>query len=148
MDLHRLEKPKGSTKKKKRVGRGNASGWGTTATRGTKGQKSRSGGGVRRGFEGGQMPLYRRLPKRGFKNPNDKDYVPINVSLLQERFDENDSVTPETLKEKNIVKKTMDGIKILGHGELSKPLVVKAHKFSKKAIEKIQQAGGTIEELK
>lgn len=148
MELHRLEKPKGSTKKKKRVGRGNASGWGTTATRGTKGQKSRSGGGVRRGFEGGQMPLYRRLPKRGFKNPNDKDYVPINVSLLQERFDENDSVTPETLKEKNIVKKTMDGIKILGHGELSKPLVVKAHKFSKKAIEKIQQAGGTIEELK
>jgi large subunit ribosomal protein L15 len=147
MELHRLEKSPGSTKKKKRVGRGNASGWGTTATRGTKGQKSRSGGSVRRGFEGGQMPLYRRLPKRGFKNPNDKDFVPINVGLLQERFGDNDVVTPESLLEKGIVKKCLDGIKILGQGELSKPLVVKAHKFSKTAIQKIQQAGGTIEEL-
>jgi large subunit ribosomal protein L15 len=147
MDLHRLETSTGSRKKRKRVGRGNASGWGTTATRGNKGQKARSGGRVRRGFEGGQMPLYRRLPKRGFTNVTDRNYTPVNVRTLQDRFEENETVTPESLFEKNIVKKLQDGIKILGYGELNKALNVRAHKFSKSAVEKIQKAGGTIEEL-
>lgn len=147
MDLHRLETSTGSRKNRKRIGRGNGSGWGTTATRGTKGQKARSGGRVRRGFEGGQMPLYRRLPKRGFTNYTDRNYTPVNVGTLQDKFEDNETVTPESLFEKNIVKKLQDGIKILGYGELNKVLNVKAHKFSKSAAEKIQNAGGTIEEL-
>ena len=147
MNLHNLETPKGARKKIKRVGRGNASGWGTTATRGTKGQKSRSGGRVRRGFEGGQMPLYRRLPKRGFTNYTEKSYALVNLGTLQDRFEANETVTPEILFEKKIIKKMLDGIKILGHGELDKALTVKAHKFSKTAVEKIQKAGGTTEEL-
>lgn len=147
MELHRLEISPGSSKNRKRIGRGNGSGWGTTAARGTKGQKARSGGKIRRGFEGGQMPLYRRLPKRGFTNYTDKDFVPVNVGLLQERFEENETVTPESLVEKNIVKKFLNGIKILGYGELTKALNVKAHKFSQSAVDKITKAGGTIEEL-
>ncbi|MBN1879936.1 50S ribosomal protein L15 [bacterium] len=147
MELHRLEISPGSRKNRKRIGRGNGSGWGTTAAKGTKGQKARSGGNVRRGFEGGQMPLYRRLPKRGFTNYTDKDYTPVNVGLLQERFEENETVSPQSLLEKSIVKKFKEGIKILGYGELTKALNVKAHKFSQSAAEKIQKAGGTIEEL-
>lgn len=147
MELHRLEISPGSRKSRKRIGRGSGSGWGTTAARGTKGQKARSGGKIRRGFEGGQMPLYRRLPKRGFTNYTDKDFVPVNVGLLQERFEENETVTPESLVEKNIVKKFLNGIKILGYGELTKALNVKAHKFSQSAVDKITKAGGTIEEL-
>ncbi len=147
MELHRLEISPGSRKGPKRIGRGSGSGWGTTAARGTKGQKARAGGKVRRGFEGGQMPLYRRLPKRGFTNYTDKNYVPVNIAVLQERFEENETVSPQSLFEKNIVKKCLNGIKILGFGELTKALNVKAHKFSQTAAEKIQKAGGTIEEL-
>lgn len=147
MNLHTLETAKGARKKIKRVGRGNASGWGTTATRGTKGQKARSGGRVRRGFEGGQMPLYRRLPKRGFTNYTEKKYALVNIGTLQDRFEENETITPDLLFEKKIIKTIQDGVKILGHGELNKALNVKAHKFSKTAIEKIQKAGGTTEEL-
>lgn len=147
MNLHSLETSKGARKKIKRVGRGNASGWGTAATRGTKGLKSRSGGRVRRGFEGGQMPLYRRLPKRGFTNYTEKRYTLVNIGALQDRFENNDTITPETLFERKIIKNIQDGIKILGHGELSKALIIKAHKFSQTAVEKIQKAGGTIEEL-
>lgn len=147
MELHKLEISPGSRRPRKRVGRGNGSGWGTTATRGTKGLKSRSGGKSRRGFEGGQMPLYRRIPKRGFKNINRKTYIPVNIGLLEELFEVNDTVSPQSLFEKRIVKKFQDGIKILGFGELTKALHVKAHKFSQSAADKIQKAGGTIEEL-
>lgn len=147
MEMHRLEIAPGSRKNRKRVGRGNGSGWGTTATRGTKGLKSRSGGRSRRGFEGGQMPLYRRIPKRGFKNINRKTYTHVNVGLLEELFEVNDTVSPQSLFEKRVVKKIHDGIKILGHGDLNKSLHVKAHKFSQSAAEKIKNAGGTIEEL-
>ena len=147
MELHNLEIAPGSRKPRKRVGRGNGSGWGTTATRGTKGLKARSGGRSRRGFEGGQMPLYRRIPKRGFKNFNRKVFSPVNIGLLDEIFEVNDTVSPQSLFEKRVLKKVADGIKILGHGELTKALHVKAHKFSQSAVEKIQKAGGTIEEL-
>jgi len=147
MEMHRLETAPGSRKSRKRVGRGNASGWGTTATRGTKGLKARSGGKSRRGFEGGQMPLYRRIPKRGFTNYNRKTYSHVNVGLLEDLFEINDTVSPQSLFEKQVVRKINAGIKILGHGELTKLLHVKAHKFSQSAAEKIKNAGGTIEEL-
>jgi len=148
MELHKLEIAPGSRKNRRRIGRGNGSGWGTTATRGTKGLKSRSGGKSRRGFEGGQMPLYRRIPKRGFHNINRKSFIPVNIGLLEELFEVNDTVSPQSLFEKQVVKKFLDGVKILGEGELTKALNVKAHKFSKTAAEKIKKAGGTIEELK
>lgn len=147
MELHRLEIAPGSRKNRKRVGRGNGSGSGTTASRGNKGLKARSGGRSRRGFEGGQMPLYRRIPKRGFKNYMRKTYSHVNIGLLQEIFEVNDTVSPQSLFEKQVVKKMHDGIKILGHGDITKALHVKAHKFSQSAAEKIKNAGGTIEEL-
>ena len=144
MRLHDLYPAEGSTKKAKRVGRGTGSGHGKTSTRGHKGQKARSGGGVRPGFEGGQMPLYRRLPKRGFTNIFKKVYEVINVDQLNV-FEDNSLVTPELLIEKGFVKGAKDGIKILGNGELNVKLEVSAHAFSKSAIEKIEAAGGKAE---
>ncbi len=147
MKLHELKPAKGgSVKDRKRVGRGHGSGWGTQAGRGQDGQKSRSGGGVRPGFEGGQMPLFRRLPKRGFKNPFAKEFECINISAL-DRFEEGTEVTPELLIEAGLIKnaKMKDGLKILGDGEITKKLTVKAHKFTKSAEEKIVAAGGKVE---
>ena len=144
MRLHELKKPEGSTKAPKRIGRGQGSGQGTTAGRGMNGQNSRSGGGVRLGFEGGQMPLYRRLPKRGFNNKWAKEYAEINVKDLN-KFDDGATVDAAALVEKGIVKKVLDGVKVLGNGELEKKLTVKAAKFSKSAAEKIEKAGGKVE---
>jgi len=142
--LNQLSPAEGSTRDRKRKGRGPSSGLGKTAGRGQKGQKSRSGGGVRPGFEGGQMPLTRRLPKRGFTNIFAKVYSEVNLAQL-EVFEADTVVTPELLKEKGIIKKLNDGVKILGKGELNKKLTVKAHKFSKAAQEKIEAAGGKAE---
>ena len=144
MKLHELQPAEGSKFKTKRVGRGIGSGTGKTSGKGHKGQNARSGGGVRPGFEGGQMPLYRRLPKRGFTNIFAKKYVTINVSDL-EKFDNGTQVTQELLKESGVVSKIMDGIKILGRGELTKKLDVKVSKFSASAKEKIEKAGGKAE---
>ncbi len=144
MKLHELRPAEGSTKVRKRKGRGHSSGLGKTAGRGHKGQKARSGGGVRTGFEGGQMPLIRRLPKRGFTNIFAKIYSEVNVKEL-EVFEPGTVVTPELLKEKGIIRKLNDGVKILGDGELTKNLTVKAHKFSKAAQEKIEAVGGKAE---
>ena len=144
MKLHELKAAGGSTKNPKRKGRGTGTGNGTTAGRGMNGQKSRSGGGVRLGFEGGQMPLYRRLPKRGFTNIWGTEYTVLNVSDLN-RFEAGSTVTPETLKEAGLAKQVKDGIKILGGGDLEKGLTVQANKFSKTAVEKIEAAGGKAE---
>lgn len=145
MKLHELS-PSASRKTRKRVGRGPGSGLGKTAGRGQKGQKARSGGGVRLGFEGGQTTLARRLPKRGFTNFNRKEYAVINVGDLN-RFEDGTHVTPELLKETGLVKKQLAGIKVLGEGELEKKLTVSAAKFSKSAEEAIVKAGGTVEVL-
>lgn len=147
MKLNEIRPSEGSkVKDRKRVGRGAGSGLGKTSGRGQKGQKARSGGGVRPGFEGGQMPLFRRMPKRGFTNIFAKEYAIVNVEDL-DIFDENTVVTPELLMETGVAKgrNDIDGIKILGNGELNKKLTVKAHKFSKSAIEKIEAAGGKVE---
>lgn len=144
MKLHELRPNPGSVKKRKRLGRGTASGQGKTAGRGQDGQKSRSGGGVRPGFEGGQMPLYRRLPKRGFTNIFATRYAEINVEVLN-RFNDGAEITPELLKETGILKKQLDGVKVLGNGEITKKLTVRANKFSKSAVEKIEAAGGKVE---
>ena len=144
MKLHELNAPAGSNRSRKRKGRGTATGQGKTGGRGMNGQKSRSGGGVRLGFEGGQMPLYRRLPKRGFKNIFATEYAIVNVADLN-RFDANTEVTPELLVEAGVIKKTLDGVKVLGNGELEKALTVKAAKFSKSAADKIEAAGGKAE---
>ena len=145
MKLHELKPAAGSTSKKKRKGRGTATGQGKTAGRGQDGQKSRSGGGVRIGFEGGQMPLARRLPKRGFSNAKfRKDYAIVNVEDLNV-FTANTEVTPELLKEAGLVKKTLTGIKVLGNGDINVSLTVKANKISKSAEEKIVSAGGKVE---
>lgn len=144
MKLHELRAVEGATKAPKRKGRGTASGWGKTAGRGMNGQNSRSGGGVRPGFEGGQMPLYRRIPKRGFTNIWATKYTTINVEDLN-RFEAGTVVTPELLKEAGVVKQVKDGIKVLGNGALEKNISVKAHKFSKTAVEKIESAGGKAE---
>jgi len=144
MKLHELKPNPGSVKKRKRLGRGTATGQGKTAGRGMNGQKSRSGGGVRPGFEGGQMPLYRRLPKRGFTNIFGTIYAEINVEDLN-KFEDGAEVTPEMLKAEGLLKKQLDGVKILGNGDLAKKLTVKAHKFSKSAVEKIEAAGGKVE---
>ena len=147
MKLHDLQ-PNEKLKKKKRKGRGPGSGNGTRAGRGQDGQNSRSGGGVRPGFEGGQMPLYRRLPKRGFNNINKKIYETINVESLNV-FEDGTEITPELLFETKLLNKNKAkaGIKILGDGELERKLTVKAHKFTESAKEKIEAAGGTIEEI-
>ena len=144
MKLSELKAPKGATRAPKRKGRGTASGNGTTAGRGMNGQKSRSGGGVRLGFEGGQMPLYRRLPKRGFNNIWGTTYDVINVSDLN-RFEKDSVVDLEAMIEAGLLKQVKDGVKVLGRGELDKPLTVRADKFSATAIEKIEKAGGKAE---
>ena len=144
MKLHELTPALGSRKNRKRVGRGLGSGNGKTAGRGMKGQNSRSGGGVRPGFEGGQMPLYRRLPKRGFKNVWAKEYAEVNVETLN-RFDDGATVDPVTLIEMGILKNVRDGIRILGNGELTKRLTVRANGFTKTAEGKIKAAGGEVE---
>ena len=148
MKLHQISPAINSTKAPKRLGRGIGSGTGKTSGKGTKGQNSRSGGGVRPGFEGGQMPLIRRLPRRGFNNKDFKaEYSIINVSALNQ-FKENTVVTAELLKEKNIIKNIAPyGLKVLGNGNLEKALTVKANKFSKSAIQKINKAGGKAEVL-
>ena len=144
MKLHELKPQEGSRKAPKRIGRGSGSGWGKTSARGQKGQKSRSGGGVRPGFEGGQMPLARRIPKRGFTNIFAKVYTTINVSDLNV-FEDGTEITAEFLKEQKFISKINDGLKVLGNGELNKKLTVKAKKFTKTAQEKIANAGGNAE---
>ena len=145
MQLNELKPAVGSRHKKKRIGRGPGSGHGKTACKGHKGQKSRSGGGVPPWFEGGQMPLQRRVPKRGFNNVRfKKKYAVVNVSAL-EKFEENSEVTPESLKKMGLVKKILDGVKILGDGEITKPLKVKVHKISESARKKIEAAKGQVE---
>ena len=145
MKLHELEKNIGATHAKKRVGHGPGSGLGKTSGRGQKGQKARSGGSINPVFEGGQLPLYRRLPKRGFSNyPFKKEYAVINLSDLNV-FEDGTVVTPAFLKERGIVKKQLSGIKVLGEGQLEKKLTVQAHKFSKNAIDKINESGSKAE---
>ena len=145
MKLHELEKNIGATQKRKIVGRGRGSGLGKTSGKGHKGQNARSGGGVNPIFEGGQTPLYRRLPKRGFNNYEFQiRYAVINVSDLN-RFENGTVVTPALLKETGVIKNQLDGIKVLGNGTLEKKLTVQAHKFSKTAIEKLEASGSKIE---
>ncbi len=145
MELSNLKPKKGARHAKKRVGRGPGSGHGKTSSRGEKGQKSRSGYSGKRGFEGGQMPLHRRLPKRGFTNIFKKDYAVVNVSDL-ERFDNGLSIDETTLRQAGLVKGAHDGVKVLGHGSLSKKLTVTATKFSAAAKKSIEAAGGTCQE--
>jgi large subunit ribosomal protein L15 len=144
LSINTLKPAPGANRKNKRVGRGMGSGHGKTAARGYNGQLSRAGASVRPGFEGGQMPLYRRLPKRGFTNIHRKEYVTVNVEQLA-CFDAGMQIDPITLKDRGIIKNLHEDIKILGNGELAKAVKVRAHKFSKSAIEKIQNAGGTVE---
>lgn len=144
MRLNELKAPIGSNHRRKRVGRGEGSGHGKTSGKGNKGQLARSGGSVRPWFEGGQMPLQRRLPIRGFTNIASKEYAIINLDVLN-KFPDNTVVTPKLLKSTGIIKKTKDGVKVLGDGELKSSLIVKAHSFSKSAETKIREAGGRAE---
>ncbi len=144
MKLNELKPAPGARKSPKRVGRGIGSGLGKTSARGHKGQKARSGGGVRPGFEGGQMPLSRRLPKRGFTNIFSKEYAIVNVSELN-RFENGTEVTSELLVAAKLIRKPLDGLKVLGNGEITRKLTVKATKFTKTAAEKIAAAGGVAE---
>jgi len=144
MELHNLKPTAGSTHAKKRVGRGIGSGTGKTAGSGMKGQNSRSGGGTRPGFEGGQTPLFKRLPKRGFTNRFRKEFAIVNVSDL-EKYDNGTVVTLELLLQDRLVRKVLDGVKILGEGDLTKKLTVQAKKFSGSAVAKIEAAGGSVE---
>ena len=147
MDLSDLKPSQGSTKNKKRVGRGHGTGQGAQAGRGHKGAQSRSGFKFKRGFEGGQMPLHRRVPKRGFHNPFRTEYAVVNLDVLADRFDADAVITPELLREKGLIHSTRQPIKVLARGDVSKKLTVQAHKFSGKAAEKIAAAGGTVEVL-
>ena len=147
MDLSNLKPSQGSKHSKKRVGRGQGSGQGTQAGRGHKGAQSRSGYKFKRGFEGGQMPLHRRIPKRGFHNPFRVEYAVVNLDTLAERFDVGTVITPELLRERGIVHGGKAPIKVLGRGDFAKKLTVRAHKFSGKAAEKIAAAGGAAEVL-
>lgn len=145
MKLNCMYAPEGARQTRKRVGRGPGSGLGKTSGKGHKGQNARSGGGVRPGFEGGQLPLFRRLPKRGFKNAMFKtSYAVINLSDL-DKFEEGAVVTPELLKEMGLLKKQLDGVKVLGNGTLTKKITVKAHKFSDAALREIEKIGGKAE---
>lgn len=146
MKLHELTYTPGARTERKRVGRGHGSGWGKTSGKGQKGQMSRSGGGKTPGFEGGQTPLYRRLPKRGFTNISRKEYTIVNLDTLN-KFEDGSEVTLEVLIDAGLVKKVNDGLKVLGEGTLEKKLVVKANKFSKSAQEAIEKAGGKVEVL-
>jgi len=146
MRLEDLRPTKGSVHKRKRIGRGYGSGrGGHESTRGTKGQNSRSGGGTRVGYEGGQTPIWMRFPKRGFRNFARVEYAVVNVDTLEANFDANETITPERLREKRIVRGRLSRVKILGRGELSKPLIVQAHRFADSAREKIETAGGKAE---
>lgn len=147
MSLNNLRPPKGATHAKKRVGRGPGSGHGKTASRGSKGAKSRSGFRFKRGFEGGQMPLHRRVPKRGFTNIFRVEYAVVNLDTLGEVFDAGSEVTPDVLRERGLVRDRKALIKVLGRGDISKKLTVRAHKFSGSAAEKIAKAGGSTEVL-
>ena len=144
MKLHEMKYTEGARRSTKRLGRGNGSGLGKTSGKGHKGQNARSGGGVRLGFEGGQTPLFRRLPKRGFTNFTRKEYAIVNVEQLN-KFENGAVVTTELLFEMGMFKKVLNGIKVLGEGELEKALTVKANKFSKSAVEVIEKAGGKVE---
>ena len=147
MKLHELSPAAGSTKERKRIGRGAGSGHGKTAGKGHKGQLARAGRGMRAGFEGGQMPLQRRLPKRGFNNIFRKEIAIVNVSDIDAAFDNGAVVTIDALIEKGLVKKELDGVKILGNGEVSKSLTIQANAFSESAKQKIEAAGGKAEEV-
>jgi large subunit ribosomal protein L15 len=146
MRLEDLRPSKGAKHRKKRVGRGYGSGLGGHESgRGTKGQNSRSGGGTRVGYEGGQTPIWMRFPKRGFKNYNRIEYACINVDTLDSLFEAHDEVTPERLRERGLVKRNVDRVKVLARGEITKPLVVRAHRFASEATRKIEEAGGKAE---
>jgi large subunit ribosomal protein L15 len=145
MSLNNLRPPRGAKQPKKRVGRGPGSGHGKTASRGSKGAKSRSGFRFKRGFEGGQMPLHRRVPKRGFHNPFRVEYAVVNLDTLAEVFDAGTSVTPELLRERGLVRERGVRIKVLGRGECGKALTVRAHRFSESASKKLAAAGGAAE---
>ncbi|MGA0351346.1 MAG: 50S ribosomal protein L15 [Acholeplasmataceae bacterium] len=142
--LNQLKPVAGARHSRKRLGRGPGSGTGKTAGKGDKGQNARSGGGVRPGFEGGQLPLFQSIPKRGFNNVNRKEYAVVNLKDLN-GFEAEEVVTPESLLGRNVIKKTLSGVKVLANGTLEKALTVKAHKFSKAAEEAIKKAGGTVE---
>ena len=146
MKLHEIKIPTGARRKPKRVGRGESSGYGKTAGKGAKGQNARSGGGKSGGFEGGQMPLKRRLPKKGFHSPFKKHFALINVKDL-ERFDKDVVIDPALMIKEGLIKKLQDGVKILGKGEITKPLIIKAHYVSSQAKEKIERVGGKVEVL-
>jgi large subunit ribosomal protein L15 len=147
LSLNNLSPAKGSTHKKKRVGRGPGSGLGKTAGRGHKGQKSRSGYSQKIGFEGGQMPLQRRLPKRGFTNIFKKQWIEISLAKLEESFNAGEEITPEVLHKRGLIKKAKHDLVILGTGDISKALKISAHRFTKTAREKIENAGGSITEI-
>ena len=147
ISLNTVKPAKGSTHKKKRVGRGPGSGLGKTAGRGEKGQKSRSGYSRKIGFEGGQMPLHRRLPKRGFTNIFKKRWVEISLAALEQHFDADAEITPEVLHDRGLIKKARYDVVVLGNGEVSKPLRISAHRFTKSAREKIEKAGGAVVQI-
>lgn len=147
ISLNTLKPAKGSTHKKKRVGRGPGSGLGKTAGRGEKGQKSRSGYSRKIGFEGGQMPLHRRLPKRGFTNIFKKRWLEISLASLEQHFDADAEITPEVLHDRGLIKKAKFDVVVLGNGEISKPLRVSAHRFTRSAREKIEKAGGAVVQI-
>ncbi|HSS19979.1 MAG TPA: 50S ribosomal protein L15 [Pyrinomonadaceae bacterium] len=147
LSLNSLKPTKGSVHKKKRVGRGPGSGKGKTSSRGEKGQKSRSGYSAKIGFEGGQMPLHRRLPKRGFTNIFKKRWLEVTLVALERSFEANAEITPEVLHTRGIIKKAKHDVVVLGNGELSKPLRVSAHRFTKSARAKIEKAGGAVTEI-
>ena len=147
MKLHELSPVEGSKKRSKRIGRGHGSGWGKTSGKGQKGQKSRSGGSIRPGFEGGQMPLQRRIPKRGFNNIFAKEIAIVNVSAIADKFEDGAVVDIEALKNAGLIKDELDGVKVLGNGEIAKKLTIKANAFSAGAKAKIEAAGGTAEVL-
>ncbi len=142
--LNNLRAPEGATHKKKRLGRGPGSGLGKTAGRGNKGQKSRSGYRMKRGFEGGQMPLQRRLPKRGFTNAFKREWIEVSLAVLERNFEPNAEITPEILHQRGLIKKARRDVVVLGNGEVTKPLRVVAHRFTASARQKIEAAGGTV----
>lgn len=144
LSLNNLQPAKGSTHKKKRLGRGPGTGLGKTAGRGNKGQKSRSGYSSKTGFEGGQMPLHRRLPKRGFTNIFKKQWIEVSLEALERSFEANAEITPEVLHDRGVIKKAKHDIVVLGNGEISKALKISAHRFTKSAREKIEKAGGAV----
>jgi large subunit ribosomal protein L15 len=147
MALNNLRPPKGATAERKRVGRGHGSGTGKTAGRGHKGAQSRSGFKAKRGFEGGQMPLHRRVPKRGFHNPFRVEFATVNLDVLVEAFETGTVITPELMRERGLLRGKKRPVKVLGRGDIGKALTVHAHKFSESAAQKIAQAGGTVEQL-